>query len=436
MLNSEAFISEIKANGNGESAANEFVEITISKSADLSDYTLSFYHSATGLLEPGYSGSSPSPGSSFFPGEGEFTLADVANQTGTLANPAGSVASGIGGLDLQIVEHPDDASYWVILVPFSGAGLDGNLASVGTVALTNTAVDESEAYNIDGGSTAPLVDGAAAGTPQVATSSTGTLIDGYGNITSGTPTPGDSVLCFDAHVEIDVPGGTRAAGDLRVGDNVICSDGQSRPVRWVGLSKVSRDALVHNPKLRPVRILSGALGNGLPRSDLLVSRQHRIATRSTIAERMFGEPEVLVAAIRLAELPGIFVDDSVDNITYVHLLFDQHEMVFANGALAESLFNGPEAKRLTGPEVWKEMEEMFSGADFSDRGGKPARYIPQRKQQMRLIERHRKNGRPLFSEAVSHSGRSKHRSVLDVPAGVSGLAKSYGETDRDECLLS
>ena len=51
--------------------------------------------------------------------------------------------------------------------------------------------------------------------------------------------------------------------------------------------------------------MQGALGNGLPRRDLLVSRQHRMLVRSSIAGRMFGDKEVLVAAHHLTALPGV-----------------------------------------------------------------------------------------------------------------------------------
>lgn len=298
MLNGEAFISEIVATGTGEAADNEYVEITISKTADLSNYTLSFYDSASGALEPGYSaGPGASPGSSFFPGQGEFTLADVANQTGTLSNPEGSVASSIGGLSLQIVQHPTNPDYWVVVIPFSGAGNDGNNASVRTVALTNTATSESEAYNIGGGSTAPLVDGVAAGTTQQPTSGTTVQIDHLGNVTSGLATPGDSVLCFEENVQISVPGGTIAAGRLKVGDKITCCSGDVHTILWVGKSHVGANDLARNLKLHPVRIVAGALGDGCPQQDLLVTRQHRIVVRSKIAERMFEVSEVLVAAI-------------------------------------------------------------------------------------------------------------------------------------------
>lgn len=75
----------------------------------------------------------------------------------------------------------------------------------------------------------------------------------------------------------------------------------------------------------------------------MVSRQHRMLVRSKVAERMFGRPDALVSAIKLTALPGIYVDDQVEEVEYFHILFDQHEIVWAEGAPSESMFAGPEA---------------------------------------------------------------------------------------------
>lgn len=74
------------------------------------------------------------------------------------------------------------------------------------------------------------------------------------------------------------------------------------------------------------------MGAGIPDRDLLVSPQHRVLVRSAIAQRMFGSSEVLVAAKQLLQLPGISLAEDVAGVSYVHLLFDRHEIVVSNGA--------------------------------------------------------------------------------------------------------
>ena len=112
--------------------------------------------------------------------------------------------------------------------------------------------------------------------------------------------------CFVSGTQIQTPDGLRAVEDLRQGDIVTGYEGKDLILRKALSSRLSERALRANPNLRPVRILAGALGNDLPARDLLVSRQHRMLVSSKISERMFGQNEVLIPAIRLTELPGVF----------------------------------------------------------------------------------------------------------------------------------
>jgi hypothetical protein len=65
--------------------------------------------------------------------------------------------------------------------------------------------------------------------------------------------------------------------------------------------------------------------------------------RSPIAARMFETDEVLVLACNLVGHPGISVDSVSEPVTYVHLLFDWHEIVFTEGTATESLLTRREA---------------------------------------------------------------------------------------------
>jgi hypothetical protein len=65
---------------------------------------------------------------------------------------------------------------------------------------------------------------------------------------------------------------------------------------------------------------------------LLISRQHRLLVSWPISQRMFGTQDCLIAAIKLTDLPRIAIDTDCTDVTYIHLLFDQHEVITANGA--------------------------------------------------------------------------------------------------------
>jgi hypothetical protein len=87
--------------------------------------------------------------------------------------------------------------------------------------------------------------------------------------------------------------------------------------------------------LRPVRIAAGALGPDMPQTDLMVSPQHRVLMTGSGAEMLFGEAEVLVVARHLID--GLSVTQpALAEVTYVHLLFDRHEIVQTAGLWSES----------------------------------------------------------------------------------------------------
>jgi hypothetical protein len=71
----------------------------------------------------------------------------------------------------------------------------------------------------------------------------------------------------------------------------------------------------------------------------MVSPQHRMLVSTARAEMLFGEAEVLVAAVHLVGRPGI-TRARVAQVSYIHLLFDQHEIILADGVWTESFQPG------------------------------------------------------------------------------------------------
>ena len=145
------------------------------------------------------------------------------------------------------------------------------------------------------------------------------------------------VVCFVAGTKITTPDGQILVEDLQAGDLVECHDGIARPITRVLCQSFSAMQLAHQEKLRPVKITAGALGGGLPERDLLVSRQHRFLAASALVERVSGNSNSLISAIKLCALPGIFLETTPREISYYHLEFETHQIIFAEGALAESL---------------------------------------------------------------------------------------------------
>ncbi|MFD1881128.1 Hint domain-containing protein [Paracoccus pacificus] len=202
--------------------------------------------------------------------------------------------------------------------------------------------------------------------------------------------------CLTRGTRVATPLGEVAVENLSDGDLVVTKDhGAKRIARILGKT-LSPSELLWNPELRPVCISAGALGHGLPEADLIVSPQHRILVRSKIAQRMFGVPEVLVAAKRLTALDGIEVVHDLEQVEYFHILFDQHEVIFANGAETESLYTGAEALRSVGKAAREEILTLFPMLRDGGAMPIPARVIASGRRGQQLAQRHLDAGKPLL----------------------------------------
>jgi hypothetical protein len=183
------------------------------------------------------------------------------------------------------------------------------------------------------------------------------FLDSFGAVI-GTMTFSDIetvIPCFTPGTLILTDRGEVAVEQLRVGDLVVTRDGGPQRVRWIGRKDLSLAHLVVNPALRPVLIPQGALGAGLPARDMRVSPQHRVLVEGPRAEMLFGEPEVLVAAAHLVGHGGIR-QDLTPGVSYIHIMFDAHEIVCSDGLWSESF--QPASRMVGGMDCARKAEIM------------------------------------------------------------------------------
>ena len=166
------------------------------------------------------------------------------------------------------------------------------------------------------------------------------------------------VPCFTPGTLIATPEGERLVEDLNVGDRVITRDNGIQEIRWAGRKDLTGHDLARQPHLQPVMIRKGALGNNLPEHDMLVSPNHRVLVANDKTALYFEEREVLVAAKHLTGLDGV---ESVERlgVSYVHIMFDQHEVVLSNGAWTESFQPGDYSLKGIGNAQRQEILELF-----------------------------------------------------------------------------
>lgn len=204
------------------------------------------------------------------------------------------------------------------------------------------------------------------------------------------------VACFTRGTIIETDKGPRAIETLRAGDLVWTLDSGHQPIRWIGETRLDAQALTDAPQLRPIRIAAGALGNGAPARDLLVSPQHRILLKSRIALRMFGATEVLVAAKQLLSIDGIEQVDA-DAVDYVHFMCGAHHVVLSNGALTESMYAGAQALAALSPAARDEILELFPAIAEGAETMEPARMMVPGSRARRLAQRHSENRQMLVA---------------------------------------
>ena len=207
-----------------------------------------------------------------------------------------------------------------------------------------------------------------------------------------------NVTCFSADVRVLTMAGERRVGDIEKGEFVLTMDHGYRPVRWVGRRFVSQQELDANPHLHPIRITKGALGNNTPCRDLIVSPQHRIYVRSTIIQRMTGQAEGLVAAKHLLGIQGVEIAYNMAEITYVHIMFDDHEVIYSEGAASESFYTGAVAMNALDQAARREIIELFPELAQDDcPPPTPARPLLPGRIGRKIAARHGMNSKPLVA---------------------------------------
>lgn len=186
--------------------------------------------------------------------------------------------------------------------------------------------------------------------------------------------PAGGVICFTPGTRIATPSGLRLIQDLAQGDLVLTRDNGAQAILWTGFRRMTGARLYAMPHLRPIRLRAGALGPSRPDPDLLVSPQHRMLVRGRAAQALFNVDEVLVAAEDLVNDQTITVERGLREVTYVHVLLDRHNVIWANGLETESFHPAHAALDQLDPAQREGLFGLFPGLDRNpDAYGDPVR---------------------------------------------------------------
>ena len=116
--------------------------------------------------------------------------------------------------------------------------------------------------------------------------------------------------------------------DLRVGDRILTRNDGIQAIRWIGEATVRAVG-----DFAPIRIRAGTLNND---RDLIVSPDHRLFIYQRTDRLGAGRSELLVKARHLVNGETVIVQDG-GFVDYFELLFDTHQIIYAEGIAAESM---------------------------------------------------------------------------------------------------
>jgi hypothetical protein len=187
---------------------------------------------------------------------------------------------------------------------------------------------------------------------------TGTSSPAQWSLTSG------QVICFMAGTLVATPEGEMPVERLQAGDMVMTADGQQRPVFWLGRQTVMT-RFADPLRVNPVRIKAGALGEGLPRRDLLTSPDHAVLVDGILVHA--GALVNGVSILREGAMPASFV--------YYHVELADHSLILAEGAAAETFIDNVDR---VGFDNWREREAGGALVEMELPRAKAARQVPQK----------------------------------------------------------
>lgn len=164
------------------------------------------------------------------------------------------------------------------------------------------------------------------------------------------------VICFTPGTKIQTEAGPQLVEELREGVRIQTKDNGLQEILWVGKRRITGARLLAMPHYTPIRLRRGALGEDVPDDGLLVSPDHRMILKGPQARALFNSEEVLVTAKDLVNGKSIYVDRSVRQLSYIHMMLPNHEVVFANGVETESFHP---ASAALGSVLGEEQERLY-----------------------------------------------------------------------------
>src|SRR4029079_6544480 len=139
--------------------------------------------------------------------------------------------------------------------------------------------------------------------------------------------PPTAPQCLLAGTTILTDSGAVSVERLQIGDLVMTAAGVFRPVTGIGEISYTKDTGAQwDESIAPVRIAQSAISAAVPARDLYLSPEHALFIDGYLIAAKY-----LVNGLTITQdLLGL------DEVKYIHLEFEQHEVFYADGVAVES----------------------------------------------------------------------------------------------------
>ncbi len=143
--------------------------------------------------------------------------------------------------------------------------------------------------------------------------------DGFSNTTITLNPP-----CFAEGTCILTEQGDVAVEHLRLGDTVVLADGRTAPIIWLGHRRIDLTRHAQPEQARPILIEAGAIADGVPARDLLVSPDHAL-----YLDKHLIPAKTLINGATIRQI-------AARSVTYYHVELPAHAVLYAEATPAES----------------------------------------------------------------------------------------------------
>jgi hypothetical protein len=253
--------------------------------------------------------------------------------------------------------------------------LNGNYDYIGEVSTLGTGSPGYILYNPTAGQFY-LITNAQVQSPE-------TLLLGTAQTSSASD---DLPSCFWAGTRILTSTGEICVESLKIGDDLLTHDGRPAPLRWIGRRTVSR-MFADELRILPIRVKANSLAERIPCRDLLLSPDHALLVDGILIQA--GALVNGTSIVRETDVPGTF--------TYFHIELDDHSLVLAENAPAETFVDNIDRMAF---DNWEEYLTLYPEGktivEMPYPRAKAYRQVPRR-----IRERLEERGLLLYGKEVS-----------------------------------